>query len=171
MRPIRSKPTAGWLSRDDRQILLLWLFFVVILVSSALIGGTLADGLRPKRQAKALADQSVSDGNAYTGSILFVSADGDNCWQRFWDNQTGRQWDSGLVSCEAVAPNSLISPSPRDAWTPSARDFSGAPITGGRPSRHAERKRDRQRMPAPVFQRCRCAAAPLVGRNLPHMLG
>jgi hypothetical protein len=105
MRPIRSKPTAGWLSRDDRQILLLWLFFVVILVSSALIGGTLADGLRPKRLAKALADQSVSDGNAYTGSILFVSADGDNCWQRFWDNQTGRQWDSGLVPC---APHSMI---------------------------------------------------------------
>jgi hypothetical protein len=108
MRPIRSKPTAGWLSRDERQILLLWLFFVVILVSSALIGGTLADGLRPKRPAKAFADESASDGRAYTGSILFVSADGDNCWQRFWDNQTGRQWDSGLVPCEAVAPHSLI---------------------------------------------------------------
>ena len=67
-----------------------------------------AYGLRPKRAAKALADQSASDGNAYTGSILFVSADGDNCRQRFWDNQTGRQWDSGLVSCEAVAPHSLI---------------------------------------------------------------
>ena len=119
MRPIRSKPTAGWLSRDDRQILLLWLFFVVILVSSALIGGTLADGLRPKRSAKALADQSVSDGNAYTGSILFVSADGDKCWQRFWDNQTGRQWDSGRVSCEAVAPNILISPSGR--YSPTGR--------------------------------------------------
>jgi hypothetical protein len=105
MRPIRNKPTAGWLSRDDRQILLLWLLFVVILASSGLIGCTLADGLRPKRPVKPFTDQSTSDGTPYTGSILFVSADGDNCWQRFWDNQTGRQWDSGLVPC---APHSMI---------------------------------------------------------------
>ena len=117
MRPMR--PSAGWLSRNDRQVLFVWLFFAAILALSGLIGGGLSDGLRPKRQAKALADQPVSDGNAYTGSILFVSADGDNCWQRFWDNQTGRQWDSGLVSCEAVAPNSLISPSGR--YSPAGR--------------------------------------------------
>jgi hypothetical protein len=110
MRPIHDthKHGARWLSRSERQILLLWLFFVVILASSALIGGSLADGLRPKRSAKPPEQQSAADSKTYTGSILFVSADGDSCWQRFWDNQTGRHWDSGLVSCQEVAPRSMI---------------------------------------------------------------
>jgi hypothetical protein len=109
MRPIDDKDKRGTrgLSRSDRQILLVWLFFVVILASSALLG-SLADGLRPQRSAKAPQQQSAPDSKTYTGSILFVSAGGDSCWQRFWDNQTGRYWDSGLVSCQEVAPHSMI---------------------------------------------------------------
>ncbi len=107
MRPIR--PSAGWLSRNDRQVLFVWLFFAAILALSGLIGGGLADGLRPKRTQQATSTQSTGDDDLYTGSILFVPAGGDNCWQRFLDNQTGRLWDNGFVSCEAAAPHSLIS--------------------------------------------------------------
>ena len=117
MRPIRSKPTAGWLSRDDRQILLLWLFFVVILVSSALIGGTLADGLRPKRSAKALADQSVSDGNAY-GSILFVSADGDNAGSA---SGITRPAGNGTAACVVRRGGADILISPSGRYSPTGR--------------------------------------------------
>jgi hypothetical protein len=74
MRPIR--PSAGWLSRNDRQM---------------------------------AANQPMNDDEIYTGSILFVPVDGDNCWQRLLDNQTGRLWDNGFVSCETAAPHSLIS--------------------------------------------------------------
>ncbi len=109
MRPIRSRRAAGWLSQQDRQALFVWLFFAAILALSGLIGGGLADGLRPKRPPQAIGSQSASDDALYTGSILFVPRDGDNCWQRFLDNRTGRLWDNGFVSCEALAPRSLIS--------------------------------------------------------------
>jgi len=107
MRPIR--PSAGWLSRNDRQVLFVWLFFAAILALSGLIGGGLSDGLRPKRAQQVTSNQPTGDDDLYTGSILFVPVDGDNCWQRFLDNQTGRLWDIGFVSCEAMAPHSLIS--------------------------------------------------------------
>jgi len=107
MRPIR--PSAGWLSRNDRQVLFVWLFFAAILALSGLIGGGLSDGLRPKRAQQVTSNQPTGDDDLYTGSILFVPVDGDNCWQRFLDNQTGQLWDNGFVSCEAMAPHSLIS--------------------------------------------------------------
>jgi hypothetical protein len=107
MRPIR--PSTGWLSRNDRQILFVWLLFAAILALSGWIGGGLADGLRPKRTQQATSAQSTGDDEIYTGSILFVPTGGDNCWQRFLDNQTGRLWDNGFVSCEGAAPHSLIS--------------------------------------------------------------
>jgi hypothetical protein len=107
MRPIR--PSAGWLSRNDRQVLFVWLFFAAILALSGLIGGGLSDGLRPKRAQQVASNQPMNDDEIYTGSILFVPVDGDHCWQRFLDNQSGRLWDNGFVSCEAAAPHSLIS--------------------------------------------------------------
>jgi hypothetical protein len=109
MRPNRDQHRASWLSRDDRQALFVWLFFVLVLALSGLIGGGLADGLQPKRAPPVLGSQTGSDDALYTGSILFVPRDGDHCWQRFLDNQTGRLWDNGFVSCEATAPHSLIS--------------------------------------------------------------
>ena len=107
MRPMRTAHQSPWLSRDDRRVLIVWSLFAAMLALCALIG-SLSDGLRPKRAPPRVGDDAV-----HTGSILFVPADGERCWQRLLDNQTGRLRDNGFVSCEAASVRSLISSSGR----------------------------------------------------------
>jgi hypothetical protein len=43
--------------------------------------------------------KQMSDDEIYTGSILFLSDDGEICRQFLFDNRTGRTSDNGLVDC------------------------------------------------------------------------
>jgi|SRR6185437_3282948 len=55
-------------------------------------------------QQEAEKKPAIVDGEIYTGSIIVVPAGGDLCWQRMFDNRTGKQWDKGYVNCyEAVS--------------------------------------------------------------------
>jgi hypothetical protein len=107
MRPISAETRAGWLRREDRQILFVWLFFVLVLGLSALIGSGLAGALRPAPAPQATGSRPATDDALYAGSILFVARDGENCRQRVFDNQTGQLRDNGVVACEAMTPNNL----------------------------------------------------------------
>jgi hypothetical protein len=42
-------------------------------------------------------------GEIYTGSVLYMPAEGRNCRQMLFDNQTGRFTDNGAVDCENAA--------------------------------------------------------------------
>jgi len=42
-------------------------------------------------------------GEIYTGSVLYMPAEGRNCRQMLFDNQTGRFTDNGSVDCENAA--------------------------------------------------------------------
>ena len=54
----------------------------------------------------------------YTGSIMTDAPRGDLCWERVFDNRTGRMWDNGYVKCE-TQPAELTDPNQRsglNAW-------------------------------------------------------
>ena len=51
------------------------------------------------REAGALADDA-SAATRYTGSIMIDPPRGELCWERIFDNRTGRMWDNGYVKCE-----------------------------------------------------------------------
>jgi hypothetical protein len=42
-------------------------------------------------------------GEIYTGSVLYMPAEGRNCRQMLFDNNTGRFTDNGSVDCENAA--------------------------------------------------------------------
>ena len=42
-------------------------------------------------------------GEIYTGSVLYMPAEGRNCRQMLFDNNTGRFTDNGAVDCENAA--------------------------------------------------------------------
>jgi hypothetical protein len=42
-------------------------------------------------------------GEIYTGSVLYMPAEGRNCHQMLFDNHTGRFTDNGSVDCENAA--------------------------------------------------------------------
>jgi hypothetical protein len=101
MRSVGTRRAAGWLSRNERQMLLASLAFVLVLLLCGLLGSRFSDDVA---RTQASRDNASHDP---IGSILFVPANGDGCRQRFLDNQTGRSWDSGTVPCDQFAPDSL----------------------------------------------------------------
>jgi len=63
----------------------------------------------------------ANDPNAatrYTGSIMTDLPRGELCWERIFDNRTGRMWDNGYVKCD-TQPAQLADAGPRrgmDVW-------------------------------------------------------
>ncbi len=73
-------------------------------IFAAAVAGSLWAGrmsmMAPQREAVLSA---TADDDIYTGSIVITPPRGDDCWQRYLDNLTGRIWDHGTVSCDAAA--------------------------------------------------------------------
>jgi hypothetical protein len=82
---------------EGRQIVVVCTAFVALFALAGLIGSAL---MKPREAPRIVAQ--ANDDEIYTGSIVFMPTEGDECWQRLIDNQTGRQWDKGFVSCNAV---------------------------------------------------------------------
>ena len=110
MTETRAHGRFSWLKHRDHQ---------QAFVAFAFLAGAIAFSLfahnDPKSSRLAGSETAQSPSNEaeiYTGSILFVPLEGDDCRQRLLDNITGRIWDNGVVSCD-------------DALTKSARAQTG----------------------------------------------
>ncbi len=56
-----------------------------------------------RASAAAAAAAAANDEEIYTGSILYMPAEGRACRQLLFDNHTGRFTDNGYVDCENAA--------------------------------------------------------------------
>ena len=54
---------------------------------------------RQRASAAAAARAAANDDEIYTGSILYMPDEGDNCRQLLFNNLTGRLTDNGYVDC------------------------------------------------------------------------
>jgi len=55
----------------------------------------------------------------YTGSIMVDPPHGELCWERIFDNRTGRMWDNGYVKCDtqpAQLTDARNAPAILNAW-------------------------------------------------------
>ena len=55
----------------------------------------------------------------YTGSIMVDPPRGELCWERIFDNRTGRMWDNGYVKCDtqpAQLADARNAPAILNAW-------------------------------------------------------
>jgi hypothetical protein len=78
--------------------------FLALLLAAGLFVQT-GTSLRERKNDSAVAQPS--DEEIYTGSILFVPYEGNNCRQNLFDNLTGRLWQSGFVPCDAAQTPSM----------------------------------------------------------------
>jgi hypothetical protein len=60
----------------------------------------------------ALQPNEAETATRYTGSIMTDEPRGDLCWERVFDNRTGRMWDIGYVKCD-TQPAELTDPNHR----------------------------------------------------------
>jgi hypothetical protein len=92
--------TDRWLWRDLRlvYVLLVWAAFGFSLFFF-FSGNIFSGGFTLHGKAPGPAQQTQSDDEIYTGSIIIVPPRGDQCWQMMLDNRTGRMWENGYVDC------------------------------------------------------------------------
>jgi hypothetical protein len=65
------------------------------------------------RAERAAALVEASDGEIYTGSILYMPNDSDVCRQLLFDNHNGQFTDNGYVNCNSAAyPGASVSSEP-----------------------------------------------------------
>jgi hypothetical protein len=93
--------TIAWLNRRDGERALLALLCLVCAIAFAIFvqpetTHRTASAANPAPQA------TPSDEEIYTGSIVFVPIDGNECQQNLIDNLTGRIWDNGIKPCETA---------------------------------------------------------------------
>ncbi|MES1155149.1 MAG: hypothetical protein ABUL48_01840 [Pseudorhodoplanes sp.] len=100
MRNIRISRRSAWLNRREKQrALLAFACLTAVIAFSAFVRNT------PKSQGAADAAASAAvrpDDEIYTGSILFVPREGNDCRQNLLDNLSGRIWDNGVVPCDTA---------------------------------------------------------------------
>jgi hypothetical protein len=74
---------------------------LAVLLASATVDAAGAIGVRQVQMPTPLAhsDKPLSDGEIYTGSILFPLKDETRCHQLLFDNRTGQFKDNGTVDC------------------------------------------------------------------------
>jgi hypothetical protein len=94
-----ANPRGHWFWREVRSgfALLVWAAFAISLV-------TYFYGTVPILQSQQVSSRPknirhTDDDVLFTGSIVFLPARGDQCWQRMIDNRTGAMWDKGYVNC------------------------------------------------------------------------
>lgn len=92
----------GWRDRRDayRAVLALACLACVIAFSA------LVQTNEPARERRAATSQALADDEIYTGSILFMPYEGNDCRQHLLDNLSGRIWDNGVVACDGALAHS-----------------------------------------------------------------
>jgi hypothetical protein len=82
-----------------------WIVFALVLLAGPFDWAPVRKALTFKPKIReAVAAPIINDDEIYTGSIYFVPASGDACWQRMIDNRNGRMWDMGYVDCYEAMP-------------------------------------------------------------------
>ena len=106
---------------EGKRVVLASAIFVAAVAGSLWVGRM--SMMAPQRVA---AVSATSDDDIYTGSILITPQRGDDCWQRYLDNLTGKIWDHGTVSCDAAALRSAsVRPSVSPRLEAIAKAFRG----------------------------------------------
>jgi hypothetical protein len=94
----RLKKTGPRVGNGSRQVM------VVVAIGGALALGALGtDKLIIAKHNKAAAAPVPSDGEIYTGSILYMPDTSNVCHQWLFDNHNGQFTDNGDVDCERAA--------------------------------------------------------------------
>lgn len=93
---MNSQRQRAWRDRRDghRAVLAVACLMFVIAFSSFVRTGAPAGSHQPAPA------QQADDDEIYTGSILFMPYQGNQCRQHLLDNLSGRVWDNGVVDCE-----------------------------------------------------------------------
>lgn len=113
--------SAHWIWRDLR------LSFAVLVVGALSIGAILyfSGSISSQRHWTELLFPServlqVDNDELYTGSVIVVPTEGDQCSQYLFDNRTGRMRDNGYVDCYSVV-RQLVEEKEMNAVTPAKR--------------------------------------------------
>ena len=105
-----------WMLRDIPQFLVLLAGITVVfgivgysvdwnLVRAEFAGAGKSNlALRPNAVSKQQ-PKNTSNAELYTGSIILVPTQGEQCLERALDNRTGQMWDKGYVNCYDVVRN------------------------------------------------------------------
>jgi hypothetical protein len=94
-----AKSRGYWFWRDVRPgfALLVWTAFAISLVTYFYGPVTIFKGQQVS--PRPTNTRQSNDDVLFTGSIVFLPARGDQCWQRMIDNRTGAMWDKGYINC------------------------------------------------------------------------
>jgi hypothetical protein len=94
-----AKSRGHWFWREVRPSLafLVWTAFAISLVTY--FYGPVAILQTQQVSPHPTNARHTDDDVLFTGSIVFLPARGDQCWQRMIDNRTGAMWDKGYVNC------------------------------------------------------------------------
>ncbi len=102
-RPAKTRSRAH---QSSRQVFAVIAIGIAFALGAVISGGYVAVGKRPTAAAAAAAN----DDDIYTGSILYMTHDGNACRQLLFDNQNGQFTDNGEVDCERAAYHGLDGP-------------------------------------------------------------
>jgi hypothetical protein len=95
-----------WMLRDlpQAKLVLVWIAF------ACSIFFYFSDWPAPRHQTTVMPQFSIADNESknddeiYTGSIRITPTGGGQCWERKFDNRSGKMWGKGFLNCEKVAP-------------------------------------------------------------------
>jgi hypothetical protein len=97
-----------WMLRDIPQFLVL---FAGIAVVFGIVGYSVdwnlirSDFVSKPNVVSKQQPNNASNAEFYTGSIILVPPQGEQCLERALDNRTGQIWDKGYVNCYDVVRN------------------------------------------------------------------
>ena len=105
-----------WMLRDIPQFLVLFAGIAVVfgivgysvdwnLVRAEFAGGGKSNFASKPGAVSKQQPNNASNAELYTGSIILVPTQGEQCLERALDNRTGQMWDKGYVNCYDVVRN------------------------------------------------------------------
>jgi hypothetical protein len=111
--------SAHWVWRDLR------LSFVVLVFGAMSVGAVLylSGSISSPRQWTDSPPERVLQADnevLYTGSVIVVPTEGEQCSQYLFDNRTGRMRDNGYIDCYSVV-SQLVEEAEKNSVTPSKR--------------------------------------------------
>lgn len=113
--------SAHWIWRDLR------LSVVVLVISTLSIGAILTvsgvlstHGLRAAFEGRSDRVLLADADELYTGSVIVVPTEGNQCSQYLFDNRTGRMRDNGYIDCYSIV-SQLVEEAEKNSVTPAKR--------------------------------------------------
>lgn len=97
--------TIDWLNRRDGERAVLALLCLVCAIAFAFFAQREPDR-RTLAATNPASQTTPDDDEIYTGSIVFVPMEGNDCHQNLIDNLTGRIRDNGIKPCDAALARS-----------------------------------------------------------------